>query len=92
MTEIEMEQIPLSEAMQEYTDKTTAWNYALTSGDDYKLCFSAPAEKHELIINTFKEIKLPVSCIGKITGESGLICKNPEGTFFEPSGSPYQHF
>ena len=90
--EIEMEKIPLSEAMQQCIDKMTAWNYALTSGDDYKLCFTAPAEKHDLIINTFKKIKLPVSCIGKITGESGLNCKSPEGTFFEPSGSPYQHF
>ncbi len=90
--EIEMEKIPLSEAMLQCIDKMTAWDYALTFGDDYKLCFTAPAEKHDLIINTFKEIKLPVSCLGKITGGSGLNCKNSDSTFFEPSGSPYQHF
>ena len=90
--EIEMEKIPLSEAMQKCIDKKTAWNYALTFGDDYKLCFTAPAEKHDLIIKAFKEIRITVSCIGKITGESGLNCTGPEGTSFEPSGSPYQHF
>ena len=90
--EIEVKKIPLSEAMQQCIDETTAWNHALTSGDDYKLCFTASAEKHDLIINTFKELKLAVSCIGKITGERGLSCKSPEGRLFEPSGSPYRHF
>jgi thiamine-monophosphate kinase len=90
--EIEVEKIPLSEAMQECTDKTTAWNYALTSGDDYKLCFTASAEKHDLILHAFKEINIPVSCIGKITAETGLQLKIPEGVIFKPSGKSYQHF
>ena len=70
----------------------SAWDYALTFGDDYKLCFTADAVKHEMVMEIFKEINIPVCCIGKITGESGLNCKGPEGTFFEPSGSSYQHF
>ena len=90
--EIEVKKIPLSEAMQQCVDETTAWNYALTSGDDYKLCFTASAAHHERIINTFKEINIPVSCIGKIEGKTGLRLKIPEGTCFEPSGSSYRHF
>ena len=90
--EIEMEKIPLSEEMQQCIDKMVAWNYALTSGDDYKLCFTAPAEQHDLIINTFEGINIPVSCIGKVAGETGLRCKDPEGTYFEPTGSSYTHF
>ncbi len=90
--EIEVKKIPLSEAMQQCMDETTAWNYALTYGDDYKLCFSASAEQHELIIDAFKDINIPVSCIGKIKRETGLQLKTPEGTFFEPSGKSYQHF
>ena len=90
--EIEMEKIPLSEGMQQCIDKMVAWNYALTSGDDYKLCFTAPVEKHDRIIDTFKDISIPVSCIGKITGGCKLICLGPEDTYFEPSGSCYKHF
>jgi len=90
--EIEVEKIPLSEAMQQCIEETTAWDYALTSGDDYKLCFTASAAQHELIINIFREINIPVSCIGKIKGETGLQLKIPEGTCFEPSGKSYEHF
>ncbi|MCK5499573.1 MAG: thiamine-phosphate kinase [Gammaproteobacteria bacterium] len=90
--EVEMEKIPLSEGMQQCIDKMVAWNYALTSGDDYKLCFTASAEQNDLIINTFKGINIPVSCIGKVAGEMGLRCKDPEGTYFEPTGSSYTHF
>ena len=90
--EIEVEKIPLSEAMQQCVDETTAWNYALTSGDDYKLCFTASAARDELIINTFREINIPVSCIGKIREETGLQLKIPEGTCFELSGKSYEHF
>ncbi len=90
--EIEVEKMPLSEAMQQCIDKTTAWNYALTSGDDYKLCFTASAEKHDLVLDTFKGINISVACIGKINGETGLQLMTPEGTCFEPLGKSYQHF
>jgi thiamine-monophosphate kinase len=90
--EIEVKKIPLSETMQRCIDETTAWDYALTSGDDYKLCFTASAAQHELIINTFREINIPVSCIGKIKGEAGLQLKIPEGTCFDPSGKSFEHF
>jgi len=89
---IEVNKLPLSEAMLHCIDETTAWDYALTSGDDYKLCFTASAAHHELIINTFKKIDIPVSCIGEIKGETGLQLKIPEGTYFEPSGKSYSHF
>jgi thiamine-monophosphate kinase len=90
--EIEVKELPLSESMQQCLVETTAWNYALTSGDDYKLCFTASAAQHELIINTFMEINIPVQCIGKIKSEAGLQLKLPDGTYFEPSGKSYQHF
>jgi len=90
--EIEVKKIPLSETMQQCIDETTAWNYALTSGDDYKLCFTASAVQHEIIISTFKEIDISVSCIGRIKSGTGLQLKTPDGTCFEPSGKSYEHF
>ena len=89
---IEVKKIPLSEAMLHCIDETIAWDYALISGDDYELCFTASAAQHELIFNTFREINIPVSCIGKVKGETGLQLKIPEGTCFEPSGKSYEHF
>jgi thiamine-monophosphate kinase len=91
--EIDMDKIPLSVAMQRCINDTTAWNYALTAGDDYKLCFTAPADRQEQVFNVMEDISVPINCIGRITGEQGeLHCKNSEGNYFEPSGSPYAHF
>lgn len=90
--EIAVEKIPLSAAMQQCVDNAAAWNYALTSGDDYQLCFTAAAEKHEQIMNTFREIKVPVCCIGEITQGSELVCKDIDGNNFKPSSHSYQHF
>ena len=90
--EIEMEKIPLSEGMQQCIDKMVAWNYALTFGDDYKLCFTVSAKKHDKVISTFNDINTPVYCIGKITGGRELICKCSDGSGFEPSGHSYSHF
>ncbi len=90
--EIEMDKIPLSEAMQECIERKTAWDYALTSGDDYKLCFTASATRHEAVVSTFNKINIPVSCIGRVTRGTGLQLKTPEGNFFEPSRKSYEHF
>lgn len=90
--EIEMDKIPLSKAMQHCLEKTTAWNYALSSGDDYKLCFSASATQHEAIMYRFNEINIRLSCIGKITATTGLLFKTLDGMCFKPSKKPYKHF
>ena len=90
--ELKMENIPLSEAMQQCINKQDAWNYALISGDDYKLCFTASAEKHDRIIDAFKDINVPVNCIGKITEVSKLICLDSDGTDLDFSSSGYHHF
>jgi thiamine-monophosphate kinase len=90
--ELKMENIPLSEAMQKCINKQDAWNYALTSGDDYKLCFTACSENHNQIIDVFKDINVSVNCIGRITEGSKLICLDSDGTGFDSSGSSYQHF
>lgn len=90
--ELKMESIPLSEAMQKCINKQDAWNYALTSGDDYKLCFTASAGNHDRIIDAFKGINIPVNCIGKITDGGKLICLDSDGTDFDSSSSGYHHF
>ncbi len=90
--EIVMEKIPLSEAMQACADKLSAYNYALISGDDYKLCFTAATENHEQIIESFRELNIPVQRIGKITEGTELVCKDADGKPFKPSGQSYKHF
>lgn len=90
--EITMEQLPLSLAMCKTVAKTTAWNYALTAGDDYQLCFTATQNKQQQIITIFKQLDIPVCQIGKTTMMQGLRCKKADSTDFIPAGHAYTHF
>ncbi|WP_417618009.1 thiamine-phosphate kinase [Oceanisphaera sp.] len=40
--QIELEQLPLSAAMQASVSREQGWELALTGGDDYELCFTVP--------------------------------------------------
>lgn len=88
--DINMEEIPLSSAMQSCIDQNTAWNYALTAGDDYHLCFTASAAQQ--IIEHLKTNNIATTCIGRITASGKLRCLRSDGTEFQPTGSAYSHF
>ncbi|MCX7122944.1 MAG: thiamine-phosphate kinase, partial [Gammaproteobacteria bacterium] len=56
-------------------------------GEDYELCFPAPAQCREVIQALSKKLNLPLSCIGHITpGPLFLLDQKP----LEIKG--YQHF
>ena len=42
--EVQVEKLPMSEAMLGRHDRGSAERFALTGGDDYELCFTAPAD------------------------------------------------
>jgi thiamine-monophosphate kinase len=52
--------------------------YVLAGGDDYELCFTAPASDHEKIIALRKALSLPLSHIGKITLNQNLLALDSE--------------
>jgi thiamine-monophosphate kinase len=72
--------------------ETTRWNLQLTGGDDYELCFTAPPGLTGQIDRISKELDIPVTDIGAITQNPGLILKQPNGERYVTKGSGYQHF
>lgn len=89
--EIYMERLPLSEPMLASIDQACAWNYALTAGDDYQLCFTAAGHRRA-VIDACEGNDIPVSCIGTITNSGGLQCRQNNGKEFTPVGNGYRHF
>ena len=76
--------LPLSKELQ--TLKTEqAWQFALSSGDDYELCFTVSPEKSHLI-------DFPCTKIGFIEKETSIRCIDEQGKLFIPSHVGYQHF
>ncbi len=85
---LQLKNLPLSTAMQTNLSLETAWNLALTAGDDYELCFTVPPNKAAMLkqIMTAKYTR-----IGKIEPTLGLRCMNNQQQFkLQKSG--FQHF
>lgn len=75
---------PLSKELQALQIEQ-AWRFALSSGDDYELCFTVSPNKIHLI-------DFPCTKIGFIGRESSIRCIDKQGRLFTPSNMGYQHF
>lgn len=63
--------------------------YALAGGDDYELCFTAPASKREQVLAAAQAADTPVTLIGRIEEETGLRITDQQG---QPVNVPLQSF
>ncbi|MGA2654932.1 MAG: thiamine-phosphate kinase [Gammaproteobacteria bacterium] len=86
--DIYLEKLPLSAELTQALSRNEAENLALSSGDDYQLCFTAPP--NHLIIQALSA-KYQLTCIGEITQTPGLrIHRN--GQLITPKILGWQHF
>ena len=81
--EIDIDRIPLSGALQARFDRDTAYQFAMTGGDDYELCFAARADAVADIDG--------ITAIGTVTENSELVCRR-DGSVVEVDTSGYRHF
>ena len=86
--EINVDALPLSEVVKTQTD---AIDIALTSGDDYELCFTIPPEKQEKMENELQK-KFRLSCIGKISEGKDVVWLHADGSIYQPEKKAYRHF
>ncbi len=72
------------------------WNkrleFALSGGDDYELCFTAPVNQRELVHAAAWETNTPVTRIGRITPEHGLVVLDPQGQPIARRFASFDHF
>lgn len=88
--EIHIDKLPLSAALHQLPEDESV-EFALTSGDDYELCFTLPRGKKSIVETELEKI-LPLTCIGQITGAPGIQWLRPDGSEFRPSKKAYTHF
>ncbi len=83
--ELDLRQLPLSEALQANFDAESQRRFALSGGDDYELCFtSAGASLPDAG-------GLRVTAIGQVTSGRSLVCRDESG-IVEYVDSGYLHF
>ena len=90
--QIQLANIPLSKVVHDNLSEEDAWKMALTSGDDYELCFTIPPAKQKEFEKFYSEFYSGVTLIGTIIQEQSLHLLRDDGTEFELSELGYEHF
>ena len=83
--DLDLQRLPLSEALLRRVGREQALRHAMGGGDDYELCFTLPESTLPA------EIATGVTPIGRITREPGLVCRDGDSVVpFDATG--YRHF
>jgi len=64
----------------------------LCGGDDYELCFTAPAARHAELLNIAARLDLPLACIGKVVAGRACIVHDASGNPLNIEACGYDHF
>ena len=84
---IEVEKIPISEALHVHIKGTNDWSIPLCGGDDYELCFTIPEGNEETLKKVSESCNVNITRIGVVTESLGLQIEG-----FDGSRKSYQHF
>jgi thiamine-monophosphate kinase len=91
--EIEVCRIPMSKPLLDhYPDDQVRYRLQLTGGDDYELCFTAPAHQSLAIEQALVECGVVGTVIGHIVSGSELKCFDENGEIFELGEKGFEHF
>jgi thiamine-monophosphate kinase len=92
--ELDVEQIPLSDAYQAYHKQGGDLGLALNGGDDYELAFTASVDQRNAIDALSQKSGLVLSRIGRVTPASSIkvsLLKNGQ-PFTLPAAQSFEHF
>ena len=90
--EIDIDQIPLSEAMTHCIVEEKRLPLALTGGDDYELCFTVPPENCNRLEELTTSLGVPITRIGEIVTGDALVCLDNYGEPVEFADKGFDHF
>ncbi|MBT9539406.1 thiamine-phosphate kinase [Thiobacillus sp.] len=84
--------LPTLPVVQTYLHETVARECVLAGGDDYELCFTAPAGRRDAILAAAASANVSISRIGQITAEPGLSVLAADGQPLPYDKTGYDHF
>jgi thiamine-monophosphate kinase len=86
-----VDDLPLSPALLKRLPRERAWELALSSGDDYELCFTVPPDRMDEVECRLRDLGCAIALIGTITTGTALTCLRSDGSHFRPTPG-YRHF
>ena len=88
---LDLEKIPVSEALLAFYGNEPDWQTILSAGDDYELCFTCPEEQIIEMQSLIESNNIKITCIGKIVSGTDVQCMYEDNLLnFEKTG--YNHF
>ena len=67
--------LPLSDALQRYSNSDTARHWALSGGEDFELCFTLPPSQRQVL----EQLPVAATVVGEITAAEGLRLRTATG-------------
>ena len=97
--EVAIDRVPVSTELRASFPER-ALELALTGGDDYELCFTAPADQEESLSSVAKDCGLALTQIGRVVStdgveQNGVRCFDSKGLLidrFNKNSGGYSHF
>jgi thiamine-monophosphate kinase len=88
---LDVDGLPASPVLRASFDGEARRRLQATGGDDYELCFSAPASMREAVLEA-ASAHAQVTRIGRIVAGAGVSAVGLRGAAWQPSSAGFQHF
>ena len=90
--EIHLPHVPCSHVARKRLADPQVQQMVLAGGDDYELCFTAPARNHAEIAKMATLIGVPLTRIGTVTEASGLVVRGLDNQIININKPGFDHF
>ena len=93
--QIELAELPRSDALDaklRSTARPAALAWLVAGGDDYELCFTAPAARRDAVAAAARHSATAVSRIGRVTSVRGLAVTDEDGAPLAALPQSFDHF
>ena len=89
--QVDVDALPASQALRACFDAAACRLLQATGGDDYELCFTAPAALRASVIEA-ASAHAPVARIGRIVAGNGVSALDAQGVLWQPTATGFRHF
>ena len=91
--ELELGRLPVSGSLLDFhPDDAERWRLQLAGGDDYELCFTAPPQARDAVLQAGAASATPVTRIGCIEAHAGLRLVDAAGEPVAAHFASFDHF
>lgn len=89
---LEFAALPTLPVIQKYLHEPVMREAVLAGGDDYELCFTAPAARRAAVLAAARQADVAVTRIGAIGTDAGLTVRDADGQPLHIDKTGYDHF